>query len=172
AKDGRDSTDSAVLAMLKMANPESSWADYSQATNLVPLAMSWEVIPLDDHMAMELNGLTAHKGNHRDMMNILTEIRMNKKRVHLHFGNPLRAEKRSGLVKGLDSQIHLGTRLWEANWLAYRNLLDPKDAADLEASLVGRVELDSAAWLEDRIEKIVVEISEKLASGTYQLPDD
>lgn len=172
AKDGRDKTDSAVLAMLKLSQPELNWAEFSQNRKLVPLAMSWEIIPLDDHMAMELNGITAHDGKQRDMMNVVSEIRMEKKRLHLHFGQPVQAEKRSTLVKGIDRQIHLNTRLWEANWLAYSKVAEDEESEPVFAAIKDRIDLSGGLWLEERIKNICNEIGEKLSSGELRANEE
>ncbi|NCN05423.1 MAG: hypothetical protein GW949_07315 [Spirochaetales bacterium] len=174
AKDGRDMTDSAVLSMLKMAHGEADWAEFSSAAPLLPISMSWELVPLDDLMAQELNGITQHTGKHRDMMNIMTEIRIAKKRIHLQFGSPVFADKRATLVKNFDREIHLNTRLWEANWVAYLSRLSEVDsvaAATLSSALVDQVDLTKGQWVLARATEQETEVLENLRSGSLKAPD-
>ncbi len=176
AKDGNDLTDSAVPSMLKMALSETSdWQDFARTRALMPIAMSWEMIPLDNLMAQELNGLLTHKGKHRDMQNIFSEIKLKKKRIHIHYAkriDPDTISNRKQLVKAIDNGIHSGTRLWEANWLAWLRNLRAQDAdgADQAAKmLLARVDLSKAAWLPGHIEKHRAQTLAALESGDLDL---
>lgn len=174
AKDGRDLTDSAVLSMLKMAAQDLEWGEFADEYRLMPIAMSWELIPLDNLMAQELHGLVSHNGRHRDMMNILTEIRMEKRRVHIGFGARVTAEKRSTLVQEVDKEIQLSTRLWEANWKAwlYEATLSGADEgtrsrAGFEDLIASRVDLSAGNWVLDRAAEVAEETRKKLAAGEF-----
>jgi hypothetical protein len=175
AKDGKDMTDSAVLSMLKMAHEDRNWEEFSQETAYMPIAMSWEHIPLDDLMAQELNGITLHSGTHRDMMNIITEIRIPKRRIHLQFCEPAHGVKRTELVKSLDHQIHSNTKLWESNWVAYLELLraqDPQQAQKIHNQVSTQVDLSQGQWVLKRAAEQGTIVSQGIEDGTLDCPQN
>ncbi|WP_156104605.1 1-acyl-sn-glycerol-3-phosphate acyltransferase [Spirochaeta lutea] len=147
SKDGWDQTDSAVLTMLKMDRPDASWQDYTETNALVPVSISWELIPLDILMAKELCDIPTYHGPQRDMKNIVTEIGMKKKRVHIHFSSPVTAEKRAQLVRGTDAGIQAGQTIWPANWVAAQELNPDLDLPE-------SVDANQGMWILQRADEL------------------
>jgi len=173
AKDGRDTTDSAVLSMLKMSHETENWEEFAQATAYLPIAMSWEHIPLDDLMAQELNGITLHSGTHRDMMNIITEIRIPKRRIHLQFCKPAQGIKRTELVKSIDHEIQSNIKLWESNWVAYLQKIEqeqPDRVREIKAQLAETMNLSQGSWVLDRVGEQRELITQGILDGTFDCP--
>jgi 1-acyl-sn-glycerol-3-phosphate acyltransferase len=167
SKDGTDQTDSAVLAMLKMSHPELDWQTFSQTRVLMPVAISWELVPLDLSMAQELVGQNVAGGMNRDMHNIFSEVIGEKGRVHIHFGQAVQASKRSDLVRGIDNAIHAGTRLFESNYLAYSL---SQDCSPLERALISqKVDTQAGEWVINRGKDLEPAVHERFI-GMYAAP--
>lgn len=148
SKDGSDRTDSAVLAMLKKSRGEPTWEEWSTRAALMPVCMSYELIPLDLHMAVELTGGAWHTGQHRDMKNIYSEIMSEKGRMHLAFCPPVSGATRTALVEQIDRGIHGAARLFESNLLAYVEL--GLASLEEETRLRQDVDLEKGRWVLDR----------------------
>ena len=135
AKDGMDTCDSVVLAMLHKAHAETSWEEWSEKTALIPLSISWEYSPCDLILADDLAHPERKKAPHRDFQDITTEISSPKGRVHLAFGKAVRGTKRREIVAALDREVQSNFRLYDANFLAYSMTHDLSSA---ERSLIDK----------------------------------
>lgn len=140
AKDGNDVTDSAVLAMLKLSHKEKSWEEFSSATPLIPISMSYEEIPLDTVIAKDHLGLIDKSDKGRDSSQVFEEIGEQKRRIHIHVSPRIIGSKRGELVKGIDREIITGTRIWQSN----------KYAAELLKS-IGSKKGVPVQWLKDKL---------------------
>lgn len=131
AKDGNDRTDSAVLAMIKMAHREKSWEELSAEIPIIPVSMSYEEIPLDDLLAKDHLGILDRSSPDRDKAQVIRELRDRKRRIHIHVSERIRGGKRGELVRSLDRKIIGGTRIWDSNAVAAELLehIKPTSAA-------------------------------------------
>lgn len=143
AKDGDDRTDSAVLAMLKMAHREKSWQEFCAAVPLIPVSMSYEEIPLDTRLAMDSIGVDTSGDIHRDRAQVISEISQKKRRIHIHISSRVQAETRSRIVAQLDNNIICGTRLWRSNNYAARMLE--------RVNHIGQASAGGVQWLKKRL---------------------
>jgi hypothetical protein len=158
AKDGNDVTDSAVLAMLKMSSNDLGWGEYTDKYAITPLTLSWEKIPLDKEIMIEQLGKGKDKSADKDMKQIVKEINQAKKRIHIHIGSSVKAEKRNALVKGIDSEIQKGHRLWASNWYAY--LQDESVSSENRSVIKQLVDLNEAKWLEEAASELAEDYQE------------
>ena len=148
AKNGDDSTDSAVLKMLTMNNTYDGFDAWTKAVHITPMTISWEQLPQDEALAREVSGELEQTSGHRDLANILGEINGWKGRIHLAFGNRVFGSRRAEVVQTLDHQIQTNFRLWDANWLAYVRTTQ-LDAAD-RSLILGRIDVSRAERILDR----------------------
>jgi glycerol-3-phosphate O-acyltransferase len=151
AKDGMDRTDSAVLAMLKLAHREKSWEEFSSEVDIVPVSISYEEIPLDTLLVKDHLGLVDTSDKGRDSGQVMDEIAQKKRRIHIHVSQPVRAAKRGELVKAIDRNIIRGVRLWDSNL----------SAAGILGHIGDRI-AGSASWIAEKVALLRPEIAEKL----------
>ena len=140
AKDGNDTTDSAVLAMLKLSHKDKSWEELSREIPIIPISMSYEEIPLDTVIVKDYLGMIDKSDSCRDSSQIFNEIGEKKRRIHIHVSPRIIGSKRGDLVRSLDANIIGGTRIWQSN----------KYAAELLKSIGSKKGLP-VQWLRDKL---------------------
>ncbi len=126
AKDGLDRTEEAIIKMFAMSKPkEQPFADFIRELNIVPVAISYEWDPCDVAKARELYHKAEHgsyqKDTHEDVQSIAAGIAGHKGRVHVSFGEVLRADfaDAEAVVREIDRQVICQYRLFPSNYLAY-----------------------------------------------------
>lgn len=126
AKDGLDRTEEAIIKMFAMSKPkEQAFADFIRELNIVPVAISYEWDPCDVAKARELYHKAEHgsyqKDTHEDVQSIAAGIAGHKGRVHVSFGEVLRADfaDAEAVVREIDRQVICQYRLCPSNYLAY-----------------------------------------------------
>lgn len=130
AKDGRDRTNSALLAMFAMTkDKETAFADFWRKLHIVPLSISYEWDPCDAQKARELY-LSGHpeenyeKAAHEDLGSIAKGVVGKKGHVHAAFGTPIEGDfdDVSELTDEVDRQIIGNYVLHPSNLIAYQML--------------------------------------------------
>lgn len=138
AKDGIDRTNPALIRMLTMNKPkEVDFNTYLNALKIVPVAISYEYDPCDQMKANEryhqLERGGYQKAEHEDMRSIAMGIAGWKGRVHLSFGQPIRAgdfQNETEVALAIDRQMHRIFKLFETHETGHRWLRDhPEEAA-------------------------------------------
>jgi 1-acyl-sn-glycerol-3-phosphate acyltransferase len=126
AKDGLDRTEEAIIKMFAMSRPkEQPFADFIRELNIVPVAISYEWDPCDVAKARELYHKAEHgsyqKDTHEDVQSIAAGIAGRKGRVHVSFGEVLRADfaDAEAVVREIDRQVICQYHLFPSNYLAY-----------------------------------------------------
>lgn len=148
AKDGYDSTNPAVIGMFSLSKPKTrDYSDYINELNIVPVAISYELDPLDIAKARELYAQEVKGGYKKRKNEDLTSIAKGmtgwKGRVHLEFGDVLIGDFQNDddVANAIDEQIHKIYRPFETNEWAEKRLngeeIDP--ANDNVKSLMQRV---------------------------------
>ncbi len=148
AKDGLDQTDSVVLSMVFQGAEKENYLEFLNSINLIPLSISWEIIPLDLKLAKESVQDNQNQEQGRDLSNILSEIEDYKGRVHFSFCNRVIGEKRGAIVKAIDKEIHLNYKLWGVNWLAYLKLNDV--SKEDKALIIRHIDVERAEGILNR----------------------
>ncbi len=118
SKDGIDKTDSVIITMLNKYNENLKYSDWLKKITLLPICVSWEIIPCADFMVKETIGNSIQEP-FVDRNNILHEIGSFKGRVHYHFGKRIFGEKRKEIVNNIDEQILSNYILWDTNLYAF-----------------------------------------------------
>ena len=128
ANDGNDFTDIAVIKMLYLSERKKcSLNEWIQKVNLTPVSISYEYDPLDIIKAKGWEGwesLTHEENNKRDLNELVSGLRGNKGRVHLHIGKKItnKVKNFEHLVEILDEKIISNYKLWPSNYIsAYEN---------------------------------------------------
>ena len=129
AKNGVDSTNSAVVSMLTLNKPKQmALASYVHQLNIVPVSISYEWDPCDFAKANELY-INKTSGNYEkeeqeDAVSIAKGITGQKGHVHIAFGNVLSGSYQTtdDVVAELDSSIVGNYVLHPSNCLAYQHL--------------------------------------------------
>ncbi|MGI9256513.1 MAG: 1-acyl-sn-glycerol-3-phosphate acyltransferase [Salinispira sp.] len=119
AKDGNDKTDSAVLAMIKLAHRDKNWEEFCNTIPIIPVSVSYEEIPLDATISQDHLGELDKSDSHLDSKQVIKELTQKKKRIHIHISERIQAKKRSALARNLDKKIIQGTKIWDSNRAAY-----------------------------------------------------
>ena len=135
-KDGNDQTQQGVLKMIAMAADELSQATYFKQLKVVPVSISYEYDPTDmlkmpQLLAQYKNELYIKEKN-EDFITLMSGIIGQKKRIHIHIGNPLDEEltaidqefeagnkQLQAIAQILDEAIIRGYQLWPTNYIAY-----------------------------------------------------
>ena len=101
------------------------FSDYVNRLNLAPVAISYELDPLDNLKGWELHHRDT-RGEHKkrkgeDLISMVFGIKGQKGRIHYAFGSPLRGEFRNELdvAKAIDDFILANYRFWPTNYIAY-----------------------------------------------------
>jgi len=133
AKDGNDSTNSALIKMLSYAgkDKDKSLIETLLRMNILPVSISYEYDPLDVKKAQEVFDKKT-RGKHKkwfleDFLSMRKGIFGYKGRVHLEFGTQIeQIDSKQGLVKEIDKQIITNYRPWPSNYFAWELLFkDP-----------------------------------------------
>jgi len=126
AKDGIDSTESAVLKMLALSKTrEQSLGEALAELNIVPVSISYEYDPCDGYKAHELHVLRSEgsydKGEHEDLRSIYSGIMGYKGQVFVAFGKPLPSglETAEEVAEAIDQQIIGNYQLQANHFIAY-----------------------------------------------------
>jgi len=133
AKDGVDKTEKALLKMLSLSkSKEQSFADAIRELKVVPVAISYELDPLDGAKAKELYARQTagayEKQEHEDLMSIYQGIVGRKGAVHVAFGQPLEEgiDTPEEMADTVDRQIIGNYRLHPSNLIACELLDGPQ----------------------------------------------
>ncbi|WP_297188893.1 1-acyl-sn-glycerol-3-phosphate acyltransferase [uncultured Porticoccus sp.] len=129
AKDGVDKTEKALLKMLSLSKTkEQSFAEAIRELKVVPVAISYELDPLDEAKAKELyTRQTAgayEKEAHEDLLSIYQGIVGRKGAVHVAFGDPLdrSIDSPEAMAEAVDRQIIGNYHLQPTNLIAFQKL--------------------------------------------------
>jgi hypothetical protein len=129
AKDGVDKTEKALLKMLSLSKAkEQSFAEAIRELKVVPVAISYELDPLDEAKAKELYARKTagayEKEAHEDLLSIYQGIVGRKGAVHLAFGDPLDTaiDSPEAMAEAVDRQIIGHYHLQPTNLIAYQKL--------------------------------------------------
>ena len=141
AKDGIDTTDTAVLKMLSLAGraEQETFAQSLQQLNPVPVSISYEFDPCDILKARELSALNQgnvyQKTDNEDVTNIVTGLMGNKGRVKINFGeeiSPPLFDSAEMLAAEIDRQIVNGYACFPINYAAHQLLAQQGKCQPLE----------------------------------------
>jgi hypothetical protein len=140
AKDGLDKTNSALISMLLLNKPKlQPIEEYLTQLNIVPISISYEFDPCDNHKAIELATIEEtgeyQKEADEDLNSITKGLLGYKGRVHIEFGEPLTGEfsDSKAVAAEIDRQIIKNYRLYDSNITANAKLQDaPHDLGVLE----------------------------------------
>lgn len=143
AKDGIDSTETALLKMLALSKSKTeSFADVIKALRVVPVSVSYEWDPCDGAKAGELYAQQTKgaykKAEHEDIASIYRGIVGNKGHIYVSFGELLNDsfDDANVLAEEVDRQIIGNYRLQATHLLAYQRLHGPSPQCDeLKAKL-------------------------------------
>lgn len=131
AKDGLDRTEEAIIKMFAISKPkEQAFADFIRELNIVPVSISYEWDPCDVAKARELYEKATHgsyqKDTHEDVQSIAAGIAGDKGRVHVSFGEVLRADfdTPEAVAAEIDRQVIGNYKLFPSNYLAAKALGD------------------------------------------------
>lgn len=129
AKDGVDKTEPALLKMLALSKQkEQTFAEASGELNVVPVAISYELDPLDAAKGQELYAKQTEgayeKDEHEDFVSIYNGIVGKKGSVHVAFGSPLvgSVDSADDMAAAVDQQIIGNYYLHPTNIIAYEQL--------------------------------------------------
>ncbi len=132
-KNGLDTTEQGLLKMFDMSG-EGSFVENFSALHIVPMSISYEYEPCDFRKAREVLISRTQKYVKKpdeDMHSILTGIRQQKGRVHLHIGTPLSEaeieaaancggnDRYQFIRRAVDRRVIEGYRLFKTNYMGY-----------------------------------------------------
>lgn len=133
AKDGIDSTDTAVLKMLSLSGraKKESFSETLQVLNPVPVSISYEFDPCDVLKAREMSAIKSgqkyQKSENEDMQSIVIGLMGYKGRVQVSFGEEIEAESfvnAESLASEIDRQIVDQYACFPINYAAHKLLAD------------------------------------------------
>lgn len=131
AKDGLDKTNAALISMLLLNKPKTqSIEEYINQLNIVPVSISYEYDPCDNHKAIELATIEEtgeyKKDANEDHNSITKGLLGYKGRVHIEFGQSLQGEfaDSKAIAAAIDRQIISNYRLYDSNIVAMAKLED------------------------------------------------
>ena len=149
-KDGNDATHSGILKMLSMTAEKGDLVAYFQALNIVPISISYEYDPTDSlkipELLANLNNEKYVKDENEDFNSILKGIMGQKKRIHIHAGEPLKDSLNSlkdvsnanqqikSITQLIDNQIITNYKLWPTNYVAFDALFKTDKYVDRYSS--------------------------------------
>lgn len=127
AKDGFDKTNPSLLKMLHYSRKKEgvSFSDFLDSVNLIPVAVSYELDPLDRLKAWELYQIEKKgihiKGKMEDMTSVVYGMRGDKGRINCSFGDRISGDCRNSEEAAIliDRQIYRNYKLWPTNYIAY-----------------------------------------------------
>lgn len=132
-KDGSDFTQNGLIKMLNLSGGENFTESVKQL-NIVPLSISYEYEPCDDLKVQETYLSSVHskylKAPGEDLNSIISGIKQQKGRIHMHAGMPIEKElieiekkkneneKIKELAVVIDEQLYTNYHLWPLNYIA------------------------------------------------------
>lgn len=129
SKDGYDRTNPAIIGMFSLSKPKARlYSDYINELNIVPVAISYELDPLDTAKAKELFAQETtgeyKKRKNEDMNSIARGMTGWKGRVHLEFGDVLAGDftNDDDVAQAIDQQVHHLYKPFETNEWAQAQL--------------------------------------------------
>lgn len=139
ANDGNDFTDNAVLKMLYLScRKKMNLEGWLSKVNLTPVSISYEYDPLDVNKAIGREDLSKRENKERDLKELISGIRGEKGRVHLHICKVITTMPKNleALASYIDEEIISNYRLWPSNYIAAKecNLLDQNSSLENEVS--------------------------------------
>jgi hypothetical protein len=133
-KDGSDMTQNGLIKMLNLSGGKNFTESFKQL-NIVPLSISYEYEPCDDLKVQETYLSSLHskylKAPGEDLNSIISGIKQQKGRIHMHVGMPIENElieiekktneneKIKELAAFIDEQIYNNYKLWPVNYIAW-----------------------------------------------------
>jgi hypothetical protein len=133
-KDGSDMTQNGLIKMLNLSGGKNFTESVKQL-NIVPLSISYEYEPCDDLKVQETYLSSLHskylKAPGEDLNSIISGIKQQKGRIHMHVGMPIENElieiekktneneKIKELAAFIDEQIYNNYKLWPVNYIAW-----------------------------------------------------
>lgn len=172
-KDGNDATHSGILKMLSMAAEKTDVRTHFQTLNIVPISISYEYDPTDSlkipELLANLNNEKYVKAENEDFNSILKGIMGQKKRIHIHAGEPINAaldnlkevtnanQQIKSITQLIDHQIIANYKLWPTNYVAYDALFKTdkyvnqyslEEKAAFMERLARKIDIDDAASVE------------------------
>ena len=171
AKDGIDSTDSALLKMIHLhKRKELSISEYFNELKVVPVAVSYEFDPNDINKAIECvktnQGIDYIKSSNEDISSIAKGITDNKGDVSINVGSPLNFV--SDDTDQISDQITKSIRnLYEPHSTNYAAYMKSKNEI-LDHSFSDSKINDSIDYLESRVKLLTELEKEELYSQYYQ----
>jgi len=131
AKDGNDSTNSALIKMLSYAGKKRGipLTETLLGMNVIPVSISYEYDPLDIKKAREISDKRIN-GKHKkwfleDFLSMRKGLFGYKGRVHITFGTQItQVDSKQGIVADIDRQIITNYRVWPSNEIAYQIVKD------------------------------------------------
>lgn len=162
AKDGIDSTETALLKMLVLNKAQDdSFGEAFARLNVVPVSVSYEWDPCDALKARELYAIQTDgvyiKDEHEDIESIYQGIMGDKGRIDVVFGQLLtqRFADAEAAAQAVDRQIIKNYRLQASHLVAHQRIY-----GDCEATRAWRAEFGALNWqqkidkLSDRLSKV------------------
>ncbi|HAD08656.1 MAG TPA: cytochrome C oxidase Cbb3 [Porticoccaceae bacterium] len=147
AKDGVDTTETALLKMLVLNKPkQESFGDALARMPLVPVSISYEWDPCDALKAHELHALqtegTYVKDKHEDISSIYRGIVGDKGHIVVAFGERLVGPFADAgqAADHIDRQILLNYRLQASHLLAYEQLFGAAAELDIYKKSLGEID--------------------------------
>ena len=138
AKDGADQTNPAVIKMIYMSQRKSGvqFSEYINNMNIVPVAISYELDPLDNLKGWELHRKSTKgshtKRKHEDLISMFFGIKGMKGRVHLAFGEPLKGDfpNDKAVAEAIDRFIVQHYKVWPTNYIAFDVINQSEEFSD------------------------------------------
>jgi len=127
AKDGFDKTNPSVVKMLYYSKKKQgmSFQEFLNSVNLIPVAFSYELDPLDRLKAWETFQIRQkgkhEKGKMEDMTSVVYGMRGDKGRINCSFGDRITSNcpNIKEAAEMIDEQIYLNYKLWPTNYIAH-----------------------------------------------------
>jgi hypothetical protein len=131
AKDGNDSTNSALIKMLSYAGKKRGipLTETLLGMNVIPVSISYEYDPLDIKKAREISDKRIN-GKHKkwfleDFLSMRKGLFGYKGRVHITFGTQItQVDSKQRIVADIDRQIITNYKVWPSNEIAYQIVKD------------------------------------------------
>lgn len=141
AKDGFDKTEAAIVKMFYINGKKKKipFSEYIKQLNIVPVSVSYEFDPCDQHKAQELFSKEETgkylKSEFEDIESIVSGIVGQKGHVHVAFGKPLQDEfdDANAVASAIDKQIYQNYYLHPSNLIAAEQLNETVTESDKQA---------------------------------------
>ena len=177
AKDGIDSTETALLKMLVLNKPKrQSFGEALAELPLIPVSISYEWDPCDALKAREIHGLRTQgryvKAQHEDIHSIYRGIVGDKGHIVVAFAGSLPGPFADAgeAAEYIDRRILLNYRLQASHLLAYEQLFGSSAALDVHKQLLGDIDWAAKrAGLQERLSPLP-EPQQKILLEAYANP--